>query len=194
MAFNPLIPQPTDKKSVSQNDILTNFTSLNTTFDTDHVTFDAVSDNGKHKKITFQQQSGDPTTPPSATEKQLYTKDVGGFPHLFMRNSGALWDLSNVVIGADASLTMYLMGEYDNTHPLLLRSGNTVLNAIGSLASTTITYATAFPNFTVHLVLTPFKDSDVDVRLVLKSTSKTGFVVYNPTAITCDLMYFAIGR
>jgi hypothetical protein len=57
MPYQPLIPQPTDRISVSQNDILTNFTELNTQFAIDHIAFDAVSNNGKHNKVSLVDSS-----------------------------------------------------------------------------------------------------------------------------------------
>jgi hypothetical protein len=58
MAYKPLIPQPTDNLSVSQNDILNNFIQANTTMNVDHYPFDNSSpQNGIHKKVTLLNSS-----------------------------------------------------------------------------------------------------------------------------------------
>jgi|GEM_PF-2304284 len=55
MTYNPDIPQPNDDMSLSQGDLLTNFTDLNNVYGVngDHVAFDAAADRGKHNKTTF---------------------------------------------------------------------------------------------------------------------------------------------
>lgn len=75
MTYNPNIPAANDLISVSQLDLLNNFQSLNSQFGTsgDHVALDAASDNGKHKKSTYIEQSGDPTT--AANEGAIYSKE-----------------------------------------------------------------------------------------------------------------------
>lgn len=53
MSFNPNIPQPGDKLSDSQQELLDNNGFLNTGFGIDHYTFsDATANNGKHNKVT----------------------------------------------------------------------------------------------------------------------------------------------
>lgn len=75
MAYQENIPQPTDIQSVSQNDILQNFTTLDTAWDINHVPFDHV-DQGKHNKVHLPNQDAivpiDPVT--SGTETALYSK------------------------------------------------------------------------------------------------------------------------
>lgn len=63
MVFKPGIPAPTDNLDDSQVDLQNNFTQLDDTFDIDHVKFsDTTADNGRHKTVTFVQQSSAPTT------------------------------------------------------------------------------------------------------------------------------------
>jgi hypothetical protein len=53
MTYNPLIPQAGDFLSVSQGQILNNFSKANTSFGIDHYPFsDLTANNGKHNKIT----------------------------------------------------------------------------------------------------------------------------------------------
>lgn len=63
MVYKPGIPQPLDMQDDSQVDMKNNFTQLDDTFDVDHVKFsDTTADNGRHKTVTFVQQSSAPTT------------------------------------------------------------------------------------------------------------------------------------
>jgi hypothetical protein len=57
MALN-LVPQANQSLGQTQNPILTNFTVIDTTYSTDHVTFNALSNQGLHNKVTFVQQAG----------------------------------------------------------------------------------------------------------------------------------------
>jgi hypothetical protein len=60
MAYKNNIPQPTDFLSVSQADLLNNFSALQTLIDINHVDF-ASSDQGKHKWVTFPVQGSAPS-------------------------------------------------------------------------------------------------------------------------------------
>lgn len=58
MTYDPQIPQPGDDLSVSQQDLLDNFTSLDTIFGENHVLFSSGSANkGKHKHVAFVSQA-----------------------------------------------------------------------------------------------------------------------------------------
>lgn len=59
MAYNANIPQATDLLSISQGQILGNFTQLNTAWLINHVDFNA-GDAGKHKWVTFPSQAASP--------------------------------------------------------------------------------------------------------------------------------------
>lgn len=91
MAFNANVPLANDRLSTSQADLNDNFQEINTYVNVDHVAFN-VADQGKHKRVFFQQQAADPAT--GATEAALYTKDsvaVPGTASLYYRppNSAA---------------------------------------------------------------------------------------------------------
>lgn len=87
MTFNANIPQATDLISQSQSQIQTNFSQANTAMAVDHVAFDVLTNQGFHKKVTFQAVIADPgqVTPISS----LYIKTVSGKSQLFFQN-GAL--------------------------------------------------------------------------------------------------------
>ena len=61
MAYNSNIPQPTDKLSVSQPQILANFGAINTWVGVNHVGFN-LSDAGKHNFVELVAQSGTPSS------------------------------------------------------------------------------------------------------------------------------------
>lgn len=93
MPYQEDIPRPTDILSVSQNDILQNFTTIDTAWNINHVPFD-VADQGKHNKVHLPNQDAivpiDPVT--TGTETALYSKTstLTTVTELFVmpRNSG----------------------------------------------------------------------------------------------------------
>ena len=87
MSYQPNIPQATDRPSVSQGDILTNFQELNTQIGTEHVALDAGADNGKHKYVTLQQNPSAPA--PVGTEVYLSQEISGGTAYMRFLNSSA---------------------------------------------------------------------------------------------------------
>jgi len=99
MTFNPAIPQPTDDMSDSQGDLLINFGQLNTVFSEDHVAFNASSDKGKHKKVTFVSQGSDPDNDSPETgenEYVMFALEDGTDTELYGReqNNGAVNQLT----------------------------------------------------------------------------------------------------
>ncbi len=90
MVYKPAIPQAGDSPATeSQADILENFTQLNNQFGaaviSDHVAFNAGSDNGLHKRIRFNGIQGDPGL--TFPQTQIYEKHLGAggdrYPNLF---------------------------------------------------------------------------------------------------------------
>ena len=77
MTFDPAIPQPSDFLSVSQGELLTNMTQLNTVFGNEHIAFDdgVAADRGKHNQLVMPEQGADVGT--GANEGAAYTKDSG---------------------------------------------------------------------------------------------------------------------
>ena len=68
MTYQASIPLPGDKPSVSQGDILNNFTQLNTQFAAEHNAFNSAAHDGKHKYVTLQRSAG---LPPAGTNVAL---------------------------------------------------------------------------------------------------------------------------
>lgn len=86
MGYNPLIPQANDFISVTQKQALANYSQMYIQFGNDHIMFDASEDvnRGKHKKLTFVEQSGDQTT--GANDFAWYAKNDSGAPELYGRS------------------------------------------------------------------------------------------------------------
>lgn len=57
MAYNPNIPQGTDRIKVSRADIKENFTDIKTLIEVNHETFDSENGEGKHKLVTLVGQA-----------------------------------------------------------------------------------------------------------------------------------------
>jgi hypothetical protein len=81
--YNAFIPQPADFLSNSQQDLLNNFSSANTSFGFDHYAFnDATDDNGKHNKVTTPIITGtlNATTPPTTLENEPILYALAPYP------------------------------------------------------------------------------------------------------------------
>lgn len=112
MTYNPSIPQSSDDPSVSQAQLLTNFGQINTAISRDHVTLTDATNNGLHKKVTFNEiQGADPgeTYPKTA----FYPKErtVGGddIPQLFYESNTSL-GVSQVIPISMLALLHYEVG------------------------------------------------------------------------------------
>lgn len=93
MAYKNNIPQPTDRLKDSQGDLLNNFQSIKTSFDENHVTFDDP-DTGKHKFITFPQQSAAPTF--GASENGFYNRlsTVAANNEIYVQKSSSYYPMT----------------------------------------------------------------------------------------------------
>lgn len=99
MTYTANIPQSSDDPSQSQPLILANFQQLNIQYGTsgDHIPFTASSGNGKHKKVTWLNQSA---SPPSASVNELvaYGSTSSGItmPYYKRDNLGTVFALSPI--------------------------------------------------------------------------------------------------
>lgn len=112
MVYNPAIPGPTDWLSNSQAQIQTNFTALDTIFGVDHVAYSAVTNNGFHSKVTFNNVSTDPVLGAILyPQSLLYTKHQGIAPNqtteLFFstENQNGATKIINQLTGLPSSIT-----------------------------------------------------------------------------------------
>lgn len=92
MTYQPGIPLPSTDMSESQQDLLDNFTQLNTQFGNDHVAFDETSNNGKHNKATMLEQATPATNPslvPAENELIMYAAEDNDMnTELYIRQHG----------------------------------------------------------------------------------------------------------
>lgn len=94
MAYKANIPLATDKKSVSQGDILGNFTAINSFIEVNHEPF-ASGDRGKHIKIDLTKLGANPST--AADELAVFNVDN----ELKFRepSDGTIWNLTPDITG-----------------------------------------------------------------------------------------------
>lgn len=82
MSYFPAIPAANDDPSVSQGQIQTNFSTLNSAINLNHVDLGTgVNQAGKHKFVEMPNQAAVPAT--LATEGTIYTKAVSGVSQEF---------------------------------------------------------------------------------------------------------------
>jgi hypothetical protein len=196
MTYNSNIPQPSDLISVSQVDLLNNFSSLDTQFGVDHTALTAGSDNGKHKKSTYIEQAADPAT--AANETALYSKQsaLTSDTQLFLRRegSGTISEVSNK-LGAATGWSYTLSG-------LLLKWGTATNSPSVGAATITIPSGGAVPAFTsLFQIFLTIDDSSGTPNTFVYLTglpSPNSFSVYGvqrttTTPQTVTFRYLAIG-
>jgi hypothetical protein len=103
MAYQPNIPQPGQDPSVSQGDLLNNFTAINTIFGINHYEFnEVVGTQGKHKFVTYVDQLAiDPVV--AGTDWATFVKDTTfeAVSAPFIRNVNKVWNMPVVIEIAD---------------------------------------------------------------------------------------------
>ena len=166
MSFNPNIPRPTDLLSNSQADLLSNNTSINSTFSQNHIPLNVATNNGKHTFVELVANSGSPPT--ASGEGTLYTftsgsvtdlwyvPDASGNDYQLTRTNASKFSLFGAnnnyqaAGGSNASVTggwTFLPGG------LILNYGSaSSLNPGGSI---TVKYANPFTSSTYSVVVTP---------------------------------------
>lgn len=114
MTYKPGTPLPTDRPSISQGDLKTNFGQLNTIFKANHFEYDwaTVADRGKHRFVTFVKQAADPVI--TGTDWATFVKNTtfGAVSGPFIRNSTKVWNTPVVIEIADLT-TGLLPGWFD---------------------------------------------------------------------------------
>ncbi len=188
MTFNPNIPQPTDDLSDSQGQILTNFSSCNTSFGVNHYAFsDVTANNGKHKFMQMPQQVAAPVT--AGNELALVAIDQSGETELCYRKptNGAVIQLTGVDVVSTQNGTTFLPGG------MILKWGTfTYANS----TSTVVTFPIAFPNncFSVQItVLSP--PATAFIGTLRLAPTKTSFSAGQDTTYNGRTGYYmAIGN
>ena len=162
MVFNPSIPQPDDLLSVSQGEIQTNFSELNTVFEQDHVEYDNATtlDRGKHKQSTYIElvNPDEPTT--GANESSIWAIEgpTSTQTELYMRREGQSGDLDVptkdlAIFGVAAAGLFDAAGAALGTHNVNMTAVN------DSLGVFTCTYPNAMPDTNYMVVICAQKTS-----------------------------------
>lgn len=154
MAYQPNIPQATDQLSKSQGDLLGNFQSIQTTFDFDHVDFNAAG-NGSHNKVTLPIQAPAPAF--ILPTLGLYASNfvtTGTNEIFFSNNAGKQIPFSNsgnIVVAGITINWMYLPSGF-----LLKWAGNVNCGLAGNANVIVSITSAGMPDFTAPptLVLT----------------------------------------
>ncbi len=157
MTYNPDIPQPTDNPSQSQPLILDNFQELNDQYGIsgDHVEWTASSGNGKHKRVTWIDQTASPPTA-GVNEVVAYSLTQSGItnPYYKRDNSATFYPLSPIKayasLNATAANTVAILESFNiNTATLATGAGNTfsinLINAMKTATNYGIIVTVAFP-------------------------------------------------
>lgn len=159
MTYNPSIPQSTNNLSVSQGDLLTNFTQLNTQFGIDHDPFYTGSTNGDgfHKKVTLATKNtpGAQTDPSSAVYSGSGT--ASSVAQLFYKNQNATYHLSPVKAWAYCAGTVA-----SPTNSVINSQSSGVTNVV---RASTGTYTITMPANTV---------SSADYAVIATATTASG--------------------
>lgn len=176
-SYSPNIPLSSDDPKVSQSQLNSNFSKINTDFNVDHQQFTASSNSGLHKKITFQNvQVADPNL--ASPLASLYTKSVSGVTQLFFQNdngAGDVFQLTNLPVvtvgtnysiltpwnilikmGFSASTPITFSGAAFTAGPTIytsLISGGTAINPrITSISTTQLLYTASTPGSVYYFV------------------------------------------
>lgn len=192
MTFQANIPLATDLISISQSDIKNNFTSLSTSWNVNHVDFNA-SGAGKHKFVSLPNQLVDPAT--AVSEVALYAKAVAAIPTLFLRkeSNGSIIQMSGQDPIALTNGTTFLPGG------IIIKWGQFSTNAGGTA---TPTFASAFPT-NCFVVVTSVIDNGAptiaDSAVYAYNYSNGGFSATGTkrttkAALALNASYIAIGN
>lgn len=107
MSYNSSIPQANDPRSLSQKQILSNFSAINTVFSNNHTSLTSSDETiGMHEVLTLRPQAVAPVT--GSGQIALYNKlDSNSVPELFFRpqNSATPIQLTYPSVGAQRTPT-----------------------------------------------------------------------------------------
>ena len=183
--YLPNIPQPQDDPSQSQNEILENFQTINTSNSVNHVAFNNT-DQGKHKFIQMPEVTApDPIPTTAANEGALFTEVSNSLTELFWvpESNGTKIQLTNGSIDASASGYTFLPGN------LLIQWGT----AAGNSSATG--FINTFPLTFLALrtvTCTPVNTGSL-TNWNIYSQSNDGFKVKTSGAGPFTINYIAIG-
>lgn len=194
------IPQPSDDPSVSQAQFLSNFGSISSLINIDHVDF-ASANAGKHAKVTFPVQSSTPTF--LGTEYGLFNQldPFSGTNQIYLNNPVTLqqvpFALSNLnSLGATAVQNGYFYLPCG----FLVKFGtiNSVANGVAAYNLPTLdASAVAIPAFTTKLIFVAAWPIVVTGNPTISATqqgvSLTQISIYSSNIASITVSFIAIG-
>lgn len=195
LTFYNNIPTASQRLKDSQSQLLTNFASLQTFLETNHVAF-SDGDSGKHKFLQLPEQVSAPTS--AANEMALYTKEQGSASQLFVRreSDGTEINITNDVLKATDGYTRLPNG-------LIVKWGTKTVtrNTLSSELTfdTTVAYSSA-PYIVIasQTFSAGPTESDLNTAVITGDYTTTGFKAYaraidSPSTSTVTINYIAIG-
>lgn len=190
MSYNPNIPQPTDRPSASQSQMLINFGQANSIFGHDHVPFNdgTIANRGKHTYVALVTQAADPTGANfSAGQMALYTKTISGVTQLFLRRFGNTpIQISNINPVGSTNGYSYLPGG------MLLQWGLATANSGATVIPFTIAFSSSAYNVQITQIRTGSPGSIEPIVARTGTLTSTDFTAYNPGS-PHDIYWTAIG-
>lgn len=195
--YNPNTPLATNPINQTQAPIQTNFASIMSLIDINHVDFSDPIDYGKHNVVDLVTQGADPGT--TANEMALYTKMVAGSPELFLQeaNNGAVISLSTSVTASAAGVTTYT---FSLINGYVVKIGFTSGSLLAGDVSTSVPFPVAFPTACLTVVCSQFlANSTTSPNNILHITgfTKNNFVVFNRQGtggFATDVTFIAVGN
>lgn len=185
MTYQPNIPQSTDLISVSQNDLLNNFQSINTSWNVNHVDFN-LAGAGKHNFVEYVNQAGDPAG--AASEFTLFSKVSGGGQSeiFYKRNSEATaYQLTGTNPSGAASGYTFLPGA------MLMQWS--FLTGASKNDGAAIVFPVAFGATPWSLQLTASRNGISVNVLNATSVTNTGFTLRTSSNSNDGIWYLAVG-
>jgi len=198
MVYNPNIPQGTDNISVSQPQLLENFSQLNTVFSENHYAFDdaTAANRGLHQKVTYPLVIANPNA--VAPICNTYTKTIDGKQELFFQNNSASTDVYQITsnggswtpsLATSSGTAVVLSGAIANGYYWRLQKGYYLWGRLtytsASVSDTSFRFILPFPaaltNFISYVTGT---GPNVDTILEISPTQSWGI----PKRLVGDLL------
>lgn len=192
ISYDPTKPAANDPPRNDQGPMQTNFASIKTLIDVDHVDF-ANGQYGQHKQVTFE--GNNPPSPPppgvpvTVTPPILFVNNQDGagnnlpkpLSQLFFY-TGADTEAQNQYISQPTGSVLILGG-------IILKWGTIT----GTNAGNPITFTPAFPNNCFSLVLTS-QEPAISSSPAVTTVTKSGFIAFRSSGGNQTLYYIAIGN
>jgi hypothetical protein len=190
--YQPNIPLATDKPSVSQGDIETNFQVIDEAWSIDHVPLENDTNQGFSNKTSFIAQASDPT--PAAGIGALYVKTIaapGDESLFYVNNDGPVIRVTGPTLDAKPVYAMIPGG-------ILLQWGTTtfVVSNLGIIISPAGGVVTLPYSYTANAYNVQLTSTNSNFLAGLVSTNKTSFTVdflNVTTAGSYNVVWLAIG-